>query len=105
MTVYKNDNQGDKSNIEWHDGKIIEYDKEKNSPTMRYIDYGISLFNKAVFSTLCENVYYDLTQVHKALLAHQQLAAFRVYQTFYEIGSIGGIMDLEKYLTNRSVLV
>ncbi len=101
MTVFKNNNQGDKSNINFNNGEIIEYDKEKNNLNMQYIDYGLCILNKSVFSMVPENSWYDLVLLYKNILAKRQLASFQIYFPFYEIGSIRGLKDLENYLTQR----
>lgn len=98
MTVFKNNNQGDKSNINFSNGEIIEYNKEKNNSNMKHIDYGVSILNKLAFFTVPENSWYDLARLYKNILAMNQLASFQVYFSFYEIGSIRGLKDLKHYL-------
>lgn len=100
MTVYQNNNQGDKSNIEFKNGEIIAYDKEKANDNVNHIDYGLGLFNKAVFSKKTQNVFCDLVSLYQKLLADRQLTAFQVYQTFYEIGSKTGLSIFESFLRN-----
>ncbi len=104
MTVFKNNNQGDKSNIIFKNGKIIEYDKEKSNSNMQYIDYGISIFNKSTFLNILESNFYDLVFLYKKLLINKQLAAFQVYQLFYEIGSLAGLFSFNNYLKNKNLL-
>src|SRR5438045_6268257 len=49
MTVYRNEGLYDASNVVFHAGEIIVYDKKRRLDTMRHIDYGLSLFRASVF--------------------------------------------------------
>src|SRR6202007_1769676 len=40
MTVYRNEGKYDTSNVVFHDGEIVVYDKKVKLPEMRHIDYG-----------------------------------------------------------------
>ena len=44
MTVHRNDNQWDRSNVRFDEGRIIEYDKQHPTDDMRHIDYGLGVF-------------------------------------------------------------
>ena len=78
MTVYKNNNQWDKSNVEFRDGEIIAYNKHKPTPEMHYIDYGLGILNHRVFDSIPDNQAYDLSQLYQNLI-QQQLLAGRKY--------------------------
>jgi len=45
MTIYKNENRFDQSNVHFKENKILEYSKNETSKKMKYIDYGFSNFN------------------------------------------------------------
>ncbi|MGC1853845.1 MAG: sugar phosphate nucleotidyltransferase [Candidatus Aquirickettsiella sp.] len=96
MTVFKNNDRGDTSNIEFINSEIIKYDKKNKTLNMTYIDYGLSLFKKNIFSS--NNYFYDLSDVYQRLLKKKQLANYEVYQRFYEIGSLKGLSELENFL-------
>jgi MurNAc alpha-1-phosphate uridylyltransferase len=98
MTVFKNNNQIDKSNIEFKFKKILDYNKRSPKVTMQYIDYGVGLFNKRALDTIPPQTYFDLADLYKRILQKEQLAGFEVCQRFYEIGSLNGLNDLENYL-------
>ena len=49
MTVFKNKDMWDKSNIEISDNCIKVYSKSNKNYNMKYIDYGLSLVNHTVF--------------------------------------------------------
>ena len=40
MTVLRNGNQWDRSNVVFRGGKLLCYDKRHATPEMEYIDYG-----------------------------------------------------------------
>lgn len=98
MTVFHNEGQWDKSNVEFFDGEILNYDKKNKSERMHHIDYGLGIFHKKVFSEIPDELPHDLADLYQSILAKKQLAAFEVKERFYEIGSFSGISELERYL-------
>ncbi len=104
MTVYKNHNQGDKSNIVFQNGKIINYDKINQTSEMQYIDYGLGIFNKRVFVQVPEAEPYDLAVLYQALLTENKLAGFEVEERFYEIGSFSGIEETSDFIRQEEDL-
>lgn len=101
MTIYKNNNEFDTSNVSFEFGKVKKYSKTSNSNEFTYIDFGLSIFNKNVFSGYSLNRNFDLSDVFASLCDDNQLAAFEVKERFYEVGSSSGIRDFSDYL-NRS---
>lgn len=103
MTILKNNDKGDSSNIEYDGSHIIKYDKKNKTSNMNYIDFGLSLFKKNVFSNNDE--YNDLSVFFQKLLAENRLASYEVFQSFYEIGSIDGLNKFKKFIKQRMVVV
>jgi NDP-sugar pyrophosphorylase family protein len=101
MTVYHNEGQFDRSNVEFAGGRILLYDKTSQSPRMRHIDYGLGLFAPAAFDRVPEGQPADLAALYASLLAQGQLAAYEVHERFYEIGSFEGIEATSAYLAAR----
>jgi len=99
MTVYRNEGKYDSSNVEFEGGRILRYDKKNKTPRMRYIDYGLGVFDKSAFSGLAADEPTDLAGVYGQLLERNDLTASEVKERFYEIGSLEGIRDLEQYLS------
>ena len=97
LTVYRNRNQWEKSNVEFADGRILAYDKSTTSRVMEYVDYGLSAFQSSAFSTSGEGAT-DLASVFQALIRQRRLAGFEVKERFYEVGSWGGIQALQAHL-------
>jgi N-acetyl-alpha-D-muramate 1-phosphate uridylyltransferase len=99
MTIYRNDGSYDSSNVEAVDGRILRYEKGSNNPALKYIDYGLGVFDRSAFE---RTVDPDLTHVYQELLTKGELAAFEVKERFYEVGSSPGIKDLETYLIQNA---
>jgi NDP-sugar pyrophosphorylase family protein len=91
MTVFRNDNRRDASNVEFTDGRIVVYDKAHRTPAMHHIDYGLGVFQAAAFDNVPAGEPCDLALVYQRLLAAGKLAAFEVQEWFLEIGSTAGI--------------
>lgn len=98
MTVLKNDNRWDKSNVVYRDGKLIEYNKQQTRPEMEYIDYGLSIVRREVFSDTPDQEAFDLAGLYHQLSVTGQLAGHEVHQRFYEMGSFEGLKETEVYL-------
>lgn len=98
MTVYPNHGLWDASNV-WMEGDRVRlYDKAAKLPEMRHIDYGLSVYRREVFLRHMAGEKLDLSELMKDLVVRQEMAAFEVDHRFYEIGSLDGIADLERYL-------
>jgi N-acetyl-alpha-D-muramate 1-phosphate uridylyltransferase len=101
MTVYRNEGRYDTSNVVFHDGEIVAYDKKNRAPEMRHIDYGLSLFRAAVFNAYAPDQPLDLAEVMGRLVHEKQLAGYEVHERFYEMGSPAGLAELESLLQSK----
>jgi NDP-sugar pyrophosphorylase family protein len=101
MTVFRNRDRWEISNVDFSGGRIAAYDKRTPSAAMEYVDYGLSAFHASVFSARSE-LAPDLTTVFQALIRRQALAGLEVKERFYEVGSWEGIRELQVYLRPRS---
>lgn len=99
MTVYRNENQWDTSNVEFLDGRILAYNKKLRTARMRHIDYGLGVLRAAVLARVPDGQAWDLATLYRELLEAGELAAFESPHRFYEIGSFGGIEELRSYLS------
>lgn len=102
MTIYRNDNLFDVSNVEYDGTRILTYDKRVRTPAMHHIDYGLGVFERRVFSSLPPETVCDLASVYQDLLREGRLAAFEVQERFYEIGSPDGLRDTASFLARAS---
>ena len=101
MTVIENHNKWDKSNVLYDGGDTLLYDKKIQLPEMNYIDYGISMFAKSIFSELDNNYSGDLALIQNKLSVEHKLSAFEVYNRFYEIGTPSSLEEFTRYAYKR----
>ena len=98
ITVYKNNDQFDKSNIEFSENKILKYDKTNRTIDMKYVDYGLSIFKKSIFLTYEKSGNFDLSELFVSLAKKNKLNGYEIFERFYEVGSYSGIEETKKFL-------
>jgi len=98
LTVLKNQNKWDKSNVELVEGKIIEYNKLLTRPEMHHIDYGLGMLKRSALDGYSNTQPFDLSNVYNELSLASQLAGHEVFERFFEIGSNQGIADTQSFL-------
>ena len=98
MTVYANSGRFDASNVDFSGGILNRYQKGMNTREMTHIDYGLSCFDKSVFSNYALDLPLDLAHICTNLASDNQLAGYEVFERFYEIGSPQGILDFKAYI-------
>jgi NDP-sugar pyrophosphorylase family protein len=100
MTVYRNDDNYDRSNVVFQDGVIALYDKTSHQPDMHHIDYGLGCLQASVLTGREGN--FDLAEIYTQLSREGRLAGFEILNRFYEIGSLSGLAELETILTQTT---
>ena len=103
MTVFKNNDHGDKSNV-YFKNKCVLYNKKNPQKNMNYIDYGLNVVKRTIFYNFPSNKMFDLSDVFEDLSKKNLLAGLEIYERFYEIGSINGLndtIDFFKKLENK----
>ena len=98
MTVYRNENRWDASNVELLDHQILTYDKAHRTARMRHIDYGLLAMTPAAFAGWERSETFDLADLLGPMALAGRLAGFEVTTRFYETGSAAGIADLTEHL-------
>lgn len=98
MTVFRNNEQWDSSNVEFEDGRILAYSKKNRTSRMRYIDYGLGAFQAQAFAGTRAT---DLADLYSDLLQAGELAALEVHERFYELGSPAGLEETTGFLSRR----
>jgi NDP-sugar pyrophosphorylase family protein len=98
MTVLRNDNAWDRSNVEFTNGQIVRYDKRTQTSEMHHIDYGLGALRAVAFDAYPLDQPLDLETVYQDLLAAKQLIGYEVSGRFYEIGSPRGLEETRQYL-------
>ena len=102
MTVMRNDNRWDRSNVLFMDGKLLAYDKRAPQADMSHSDCGVSVLSSAVLEPYAQGSVIDLADILHHLAVRGELAAFEVAERFYEIGSLQGLKDTEQFLTRQA---
>jgi len=102
MTVFRNENRWDKSNVELAGGCILAYDKVRQTPGMCHLDYGLGVMSARAFDDMPGGTPQDLAALYQSLLARGELAAWEADQRFYEIGSFEGLEETRRYLAARA---
>jgi NDP-sugar pyrophosphorylase family protein len=103
MTVLKNGDQWDKSNVIYTDGELLEYNKKNPKPSMAYIDYGLGVISSHVLQNRAVDEVFDLAEVYHELSLLGQLAGYEVQERFYEIGSHSGLHEAEEYFLKKGM--
>jgi NDP-sugar pyrophosphorylase family protein len=103
MTVFHNSGRWDISNVEFTDGRIIDYSKTP-TPRMTYIDYGLTMLSSSTLATFAEGEAFDLADVYRRLVREGRMTGFEVKRRFYEIGSPAGRAETETYLRQQMAI-
>jgi len=101
MTIYKNFNHLDRSNVRKINKYQIFYEKNNHDDQMNYIDYGLSVVNKKIFKKYDPNIPLDLSKIFFDLSIDNQLCGLEISERFYEIGSVNGIFDTKNFLMEK----
>jgi NDP-sugar pyrophosphorylase family protein len=104
MTVLKNQNAWDKSNVHFEGGVVVEYNKRQPRPEMAHIDYGLGVMSAPTLMEHAEGEVFDLADIYHQLSLAGDLAGFEVRERFYEMGSPDGLAQTEAYLRTRREL-
>ena len=102
MTVFRNDNRWDRSNVQYEQGRILRYEKHDAAAGMHHIDYGLGVLTQAALAPWAEvTTPFDLAEVYRHLITRGALAGHEVNERFYEIGSVEGLADTQALLEKR----
>lgn len=101
MTVQRNADRWDKSNVLFEDNVIVEYNKRAPTPDMRHIDYGLGAMSAEVLAEEGTTGPFDLADIYHRLSRSGLLAGYEVHERFYEIGSHQGLAEAADYFKGR----
>lgn len=101
MTIFKNKNRFDKSNVVFKNGRLTAYDKKNTLPEMQYIDYGISVLNKSIIEKIPCDVYSDIADLYGQLVSDGLMDGYELRNRFYEIGTVPSLNEFRKYIFER----
>jgi NDP-sugar pyrophosphorylase family protein len=98
MTIYQNNGAFDSSNVAIESGLIKSYSKVRNNHEFTHIDFGLSVFTKSIFDSFKFDEKFDLSEIFTKLSNLGILGGFEIYERFYEVGSVRGIIDFTNYI-------
>lgn len=101
MTVYKNYDRYDRSNVVVEGNLVKRYSKREKTKDMVYIDYGASILRKRTLDMVPQNQVYPLEELFAQLIEQKELLAFEVKERFYQIGSLEGLQEFERFISER----
>ena len=85
------------SDVEITKGEIVNYSKSLRNSNMKYINYGISVFNNNLFKKWKFSKQMDLQFINQKLIKNKELSYLIIKKNFYEIGSKKGIKLTKEY--------
>ena len=103
MTVLRNNNRWDRSNVVFESGRLLKYDKRQQTADMHHIDYGVALLRREALERVPPNEPYDLADLYSALVAEGRMVGYEVTNRFYEIGTPESLEEARRYLESKPV--
>ena len=103
MTVFRNADRWERSNVLWRDGRILEYNKRAPRVDMAHVDYGLAVLSARTLAKWSAGTVFDLADLYHELSLRGELAGLEVGERFYEIGSARGIEETTRYLSAKAI--
>ena len=100
MVIYRNENQYARSNVAAADGYVTAYDKEKQTPEMVYINYGVSVLRKDTLAYIPPRRVYSQEELYERFINERQLLSYETDQRFYEVGSPEGLAEFSRLIAS-----
>src|SRR5688572_27931943 len=101
MTVLRNANRWDKSNVVFRAGKLMRYDKRNATAEMDHIDYGVGILRRDVLAEVPEDQPFDLAALYTRMVDEGRMVGYEVTNRFYEIGTRDALEEARAYLATR----
>ena len=86
-----------RSNVVYHAGMVVRYDKTEPSADMLWIDYGLGGLTTAALERVPDSEP-DLAKLYERLAADGELMGFEATNRFYEIGTPEALAEAEEFL-------
>jgi NDP-sugar pyrophosphorylase family protein len=105
MTVFRNGNRWDRSNVLYKDGQVVLYKKSEGPETadMEYIDYGLLVLTRDLIVDAVDPLQRaDLSPLLTKWSELGKLAGFEARDRFFEGGSPEGLEALETFLKSTA---
>jgi N-acetyl-alpha-D-muramate 1-phosphate uridylyltransferase len=103
MAVFANAGQWDTSNVQTDGQWVLRYEKGAGArdASFDHIDYGATAVRRSVIEGLPPARVHGFDSVQRDLAARKRLRACLARERFFEIGSPGGLAELERHLKKR----
>lgn len=98
MTVLRNADAVETSNVDIVDGLVTAYEKGGAPGAHEHIDYGMLLFRRAAFDGFRPDEPLDLGEVVNRLVTTRTLGAFEVTEAFRDVGTEERYHETEAFL-------
>jgi len=105
MTVFRNEDRWDRSNVVFRDGRLLHYDKRVRTPEMTHIDYGVALLRRSALDRIPPDTPYDLGDLYRSLVEEGRMVGCEVTRRFYEIGSAEGLEETRRHFEEKGRLM
>lgn len=97
ITIFKNNNKFDKSNI-YFEGDDIIYNKSTPKKSCNYIDYGVGVYDYSHFKDT--SISFDLSLIQEKYSNQKKLQYFIAQNRFIEIGTPSSYKRAESFFSN-----
>jgi NDP-sugar pyrophosphorylase family protein len=97
MTVLRNEDRWDSSNVLYGDGMVLRYDKRAPTPEMHWIDYGLGGLTAGALEQV-PDTEGDLAVLYQRLAQRGELLGFEASERFYEIGTTAALAETDAFL-------
>lgn len=101
MSVLRNNNNLDKSNVIYRDGEIVLYDKSSPLAEMQWIDYGLGGLHESALDLVGPEIN-DLAYLYNQLSLQHQLFGYEATTRFYEIGTPDSLRETDAMLRTKT---
>ncbi len=98
MTVLRNEDRWDVSNVEFDGTRVTAYDKQSASAGMAWIDYGLGGLDSSILDAAGEAVG-DLPRLYHELARQRMLFGYPATERFYEIGTPESLLETSRFLS------
>ena len=104
MAIYKNDGKWDASNVVADAARawVLRYEKGQTDSAFDHIDYGATALRREVIAALPLGETRALDAIQHDLARRKRLRACVAHDRFFEIGSPGGLSELDRHLRTRT---
>jgi N-acetyl-alpha-D-muramate 1-phosphate uridylyltransferase len=101
MAVLENQNLFGKSDVAVKGGMVVRYDKTHHSEDLSWINYGATMLQKKALDLIPVLGEVGEEKFYGSLIERSELAAFPAFRRFYEIGSLPGLQEFEKFVSEN----